>query len=136
MKTLWFVLAITVSLGLSAQKVKLKDNTYFIGDEPFMYSTFKFRRNEVANFTSPDERIVYFTASTQIFQRNNGNGTEVVRYAELKFNNGKSTLYSRHSTMQIVKEIYLCSCLKPDGTINVERLLLNFKTFKQSSAEF
>jgi hypothetical protein len=136
MKTLLYVLMLMVSFAANAQKVKLKDNLYTVDGVPYMYSTFKYQKNEVANFTSPNQKVVYFKAITFIDVRNINGYNSITRYSKLVFNNEHEFLFSTHSTLHIVKEIYKCECLTKEGTVDVKKLQERSKAFRQSPPEY
>ncbi len=132
MKAILVILLFAISISASAQKVKLNNEIYYVDGEPYMHSTFVFKKNEVANFTSPNRQVVYFKAAAQIDRRSVNGYDQMVRYAKLYFNNEHDILYSAHSTLHIVKEIYKCGCMDAKGEVDIEKLLKYSKAFKVS----
>lgn len=141
-KGMFILLALIATSVVFGQKVKEKDNIYYIDNVPYMQGDFDYgkKENYATEFTSPDKKVTYFTM--KLLKRVSaaytapGASPIIIKYVKLELNGGSSFVFSKHSINQIVKEIYLCKCLQADGTIDKAKLLSSSKTFSVDPREY
>lgn len=130
MKFILFAVLVTIStVSLFAQKVKEKDNIYYVDGVVYMYGDFNYNYNETATFASADKKVTYFVINVIKAYRSNMNGSQPYKYVKLLFNQDSKFLFSTHSITHIVKELYLCKCVGADGTIDYQKLIKSSKAF-------